>query len=81
MNAGNLALGTVRAVGFDLDGTLFDHRGSATDGVRLFLDRLGVDPTETVVDLWFAVEEAEFEHWRAGRISFQSNGDAGSGMS
>lgn len=71
MNAGDLDLGTVRAVGFDLDGTLFDHRGSATDGVRLFLDGLGVDPTEAVLGLWFAVEEAEFEAWRAGRISFQ----------
>ncbi len=71
MNAGTVSLGTVKAVGFDLDGTLFDHRRSATDGVRLFLGSLAVDPTAKAVDLWFAAEEAEFEHWRAGRISFQ----------
>lgn len=71
MNAGKLARGKVGAVGFDLDGTLFDHRGSATDGVRLFFRGLEVDLTDKVVDLWFGVEEAEFEHWRAGRIDFQ----------
>ena len=64
-------LGAVRAVGFDLDGTLFDHRGSATDGVRVFLQNLGADPSVRALDLWFAAEDAEFEHWRAGRISFQ----------
>lgn len=71
MNAGQGADRAVKAVGFDLDGTLFDHRGSATDGVRLFLRGLGVDPTASAVDLWFAVEGAEFELWRAGRIGFQ----------
>ena len=71
MNAEDPALGAVQAVGFDLDGTLFDHRGSATNGVRFFLRTLGTNPTDKAVDLWFAVEEAEFEHWRAGRISFQ----------
>ncbi|MGO1837435.1 HAD family hydrolase [Agrococcus casei] len=71
MSAETVSLGTVEAVGFDLDGTLFDHRGSATDAVRLFLRGFGAEPTDKAVDLWFAVEEAEFEHWRAGRIPFQ----------
>lgn len=60
----------VEAVGFDLDGTLFDHRGSATEGVRVFLRELGVKPTDEIVEFWFSVEEVEFEHWRSGRISF-----------
>lgn len=33
----------IRAVGFDLDGTLFDHHGSAVDAVDAFLGRLGVE--------------------------------------
>ena len=71
VNSGHVAVGVVKAVGFDLDGTLFDHRGSATDGIRLFLRGIGVDPTASALDLWFAVEEAEFENWRAGRIDFR----------
>lgn len=61
----------IRAVGFDLDGTLFDHRGSATAGVNAFLRSLDVDPSDEVRELWFAAEEEEFERWRAGHISFQ----------
>lgn len=60
-----------RAVGFDLDGTLFDHLNSATDGVNAFFRSLGVEPTEAVRALWFAAEEAGFEQWRSGQISFQ----------
>ncbi|WP_285725874.1 HAD family hydrolase [Psychromicrobium xiongbiense] len=71
MNGGQRADPAVRAVGFDLDGTLFDHRGAATDGVRLFLHDLGIDSTASAVDLWFAVEQVEFEFWLAGRIDFQ----------
>jgi putative hydrolase of the HAD superfamily len=60
----------VRAVGFDLDGTLFDHRGSATRGVDNFLAVLGVAPTEAARALWFAEEEAGYARWSAGEISF-----------
>lgn len=63
-------MSTVRAIGFDLDGTLFDHRGSATVAVREFLRGLDVEPKQEIVDLWFTVEDAEFEHWRAGQITF-----------
>lgn len=61
----------VRAVGFDLDGTLFDHRGSATRGVEEFLAGLGVAPSENARALWFAAEEAGYARWSAGEISFQ----------
>lgn len=61
----------LRAVGFDLDGTLFDHCGSATAAVDGFLAAFGVAPTERTRELWFAAEEIEFERWRAGDIGFQ----------
>jgi putative hydrolase of the HAD superfamily len=61
----------VKAVGFDLDGTLFDHQGSATAAVDEFLLLLGIAPSDEVRQLWFTVEEAEFERWRAGLIGFQ----------
>lgn len=65
-----MSAGTIQAIGFDLDGTLFDHRGAATDGVRAFFRQLGIDATPSAVELWFAVETTEFELWRSGTISF-----------
>ncbi len=35
----------IRAIGFDLDGTLFDHQGSANTGVTVFLKSLGLQPS------------------------------------
>lgn len=66
-----MALVGVSAVGFDLDGTLFDHVGSARDGVESFFRLLGLEPTEAAVTAWFTAEQREFERWRSGRISFQ----------
>ena len=62
---------TIRAVGFDLDGTLFDHVGAATVGVNAFLGRLGVSPTDAIRSLWFLAEEECHALWKAGRITFQ----------
>lgn len=61
----------IRAVGFDLDGTLFDHLGSATEAVKAFFRFLGVEPSNSALTIWFSAEEAGFERWRAGEISFQ----------
>lgn len=61
----------LRAVGFDLDGTLFDHRGSAQSGARRFLRALGIAPTPAVLTSWFSAEDEQFERWRSGLISFQ----------
>ncbi|WP_191621870.1 HAD family hydrolase [Microbacterium caowuchunii] len=61
----------IRAVGFDLDGTLFDHRGAASTAVDAFLSSLGAHPSAAARELWFAAEEAEFERWRSGLITFQ----------
>lgn len=61
----------VQAVGFDFDGTLFDHHGAASTAVGLFLSSLGARPSAAARELWFAAEDAEYERWRAGLISFQ----------
>ncbi|MBF4636017.1 HAD family hydrolase [Agreia pratensis] len=61
----------IRAVGFDLDGTLFDHRGSAIVGVDRFLESLGIGPSQDARALWFAAEEEQLERWRSRRIDFQ----------
>jgi len=61
----------IRAFGFDLDGTLFDHRGSASRAVDALLRGLGVESSQAARALWFAAEDSQFEEWRAGRISFQ----------
>jgi putative hydrolase of the HAD superfamily len=62
---------TIRAVGFDLDGTLFDHVGAATDGVEAFLRLLEVAPSDAALALWFAAEEECHALWKSGQISFQ----------
>lgn len=60
-----------RAVGFDLDGTLFDHRGAARTGAEQFLTGMGVTVTPSVLDAWSAAEDEHFERWRSGEIGFQ----------
>ena len=39
-------VGKLRAVGFDLDGTLFDHLSAAQMGLDWFLSSLGTESTE-----------------------------------
>ncbi|TDL46059.1 HAD family hydrolase [Microbacterium oleivorans] len=60
----------IHALGFDLDGTLFDHRGAAARGASVFLSALGVTVTDAAIDAWFAAEAVYFEQWRSGRIGF-----------
>lgn len=61
----------IRAVGFDLDDTLFDHRGAARAGARRFLTGLGATVTEDVLDAWSRAEDRQYERWRSGAIGFQ----------
>ena len=58
------------AVGFDLDGTLFDHHGSTRSAAVHFLASLGVVASDSTLASWFAAEEQHFERWRSGEISF-----------
>jgi len=60
----------VGAVGFDLDGTLFDHHGSARSAAVHFLGSLGVVASDSTLASWFAAEELHFERWRSGEIGF-----------
>jgi putative hydrolase of the HAD superfamily len=62
---------TPRAICFDLDGTLFDHHGSARVGVTRFLQGFGVEVTEAAIGAWFTAEDEQFERWRSGAISFR----------
>jgi len=56
---------------FDLDGTLFDHRGAARAGATRFLEGLGSAATESALGAWTSAEAEQFERWRSGQISFQ----------
>lgn len=58
------------AVGFDLDGTLFDHRGSAEVAIAQFVDELGGIRIADLTEAWFDLEGEHFEAWRQERISF-----------
>lgn len=60
-----------RAVGFDLDGTLFDHVGCALAGLDDFLLSLGVEPSDSLRAAWFRAETEQYERWRVGDISHE----------
>ena len=64
------AVGAVRAVVFDLDGTLLDHATSARQGLEAWLATLGVPLTEHLASAWSAAEERHFAAWREGRTTF-----------
>ncbi len=60
----------VSAVLFDLDDTLFDHRGAADRGVRAWLSGLGLDGLlEDHVERWFVLETHHHERFQRGEIS------------
>ena len=60
----------VSGVLFDLDDTLFDHRGAAERGLRVWLAGLGLDGLlEDHVERWFALEAFHHERFQRGEIS------------
>ncbi len=60
----------VAGVLFDLDDTLFDHRGAADRGVRAWLSGLGLDDMlEDHVERWFALEAFHHERFQRREIS------------
>jgi len=60
----------VTGVLFDLDDTLFDHRGAVERGLRVWLDSLGLDGLlEEQVDRWFSLEALHHERFQRGEIS------------
>ncbi|MGI8712541.1 MAG: HAD family hydrolase [Solirubrobacteraceae bacterium] len=58
------------AVIFDLDETLFDHRGAALAGVRAWLAELGEAASDELTGLWFSLEERYVRAWHRGELSF-----------
>lgn len=63
-------VGESAAVGFDLDATLFDHRGATTDAFAALLRQLDAAPDPDGIELWFDTEDRFYEEWRVGRLSF-----------
>ena len=62
----------VEGVLFDLDDTLFDHRGAADRGVRTWLAGLGLDgPLDEHVERWVALEVFHHERFQRREISHQ----------
>jgi putative hydrolase of the HAD superfamily len=61
---------SLAAVIFDLDDTLFDHRGAAIAGVRGWLADIGAEATGELVDLWFDAEERHVSAWHRGEVGF-----------
>ena len=60
-------------IAFDLDDTLFDHRGSAAAACLDWCSELGMESTslEKEATRWLALEAEAFELYRSGQISFQ----------
>ncbi len=57
-------------VGFDLDGTLFDHDGAARRAVLRFVECQGWSSSSDVRPGWAALEVQHFGDHAAGRIDF-----------
>ena len=62
---------TVAAVLFDLDGTLLDHRRSAVEGLRSWLDSFGRPLTADLEAAWFIAEAEHYQCWLDGLISHE----------
>ncbi|QHC68629.1 HAD-IA family hydrolase [Rathayibacter sp. VKM Ac-2759] len=55
---------------FDLDGTLVDHEGAATNGLHRWLRSLDATPTAELTAEWFRIEKKHVTSWREGSISW-----------
>ncbi|MBW4095180.1 MAG: HAD family hydrolase [Acidobacteria bacterium] len=61
----------IRAILFDLDNTLFDHRVSARAGVDAFLQHLGTARSDQLTRWWFEIEEVNYNRFLTKELSFQ----------
>ncbi|WP_174776422.1 MULTISPECIES: HAD family hydrolase [unclassified Cryobacterium] len=63
-----------RVVLFDLDDTLFEHRGAVAAGILLHLDRIGGEfatgDRTAATALWDALEEEHYHSYLAGTLDF-----------
>lgn len=63
----------MRAIAFDLDGTLFDHEGAARSAVREWLTANGWN-NRTLAEAeaeWFVIEDRRFGEYAAGLVGLQ----------
>lgn len=61
----------IRAVGFDLDGTLLDHRAAAGTAIQAWVAERGLEPEGPVAQTWLELEDRWFPEYLAGRLGFQ----------
>lgn len=61
----------IRAIGFDLDNTLFDHRGAAAAGLSSFLRRRGwiYEGEPDLETIWQQIEQKYFSEYVAGNLT------------
>ncbi|MGI4894640.1 MAG: HAD family hydrolase [Janthinobacterium lividum] len=64
---------TLRAVIFDLDGTLFDHPAAALQGLRTWVTGLDRECSPIVETAWAEAEKRHFTTWREGCITFDEH--------
>lgn len=65
----------IRAIGFDLDNTLFDHRVAATSGLELLIDEKGWAYTNeiSVGSEWHRLEDLYFAQYVAGAMTLMEH--------
>lgn len=61
----------IRAVLFDLDETLFDHRAAAEEGFRAWARGLGLGAYESRAQEWMRLETLYFERFERGEVDFR----------
>jgi len=61
----------MRAIAFDLDGTLFDHRTAATSAVHEWMSANSWVDGGDAIERWFAIEDRRFGEYAAGSVSLQ----------
>lgn len=65
----------IRAIGFDLDNTLFDHRAAATSGLELFMSEKGWNcvGVESIGQAWHRLEDLYFAQYVAGTMTLMEH--------
>lgn len=63
----------IRAVGFDLDGTLFDHNSAASTGLSLLLKECGwtYKNKEELGHEWSRIERLYFQEYVLGNLTIE----------
>lgn len=61
----------MRAIAFDLDGTLFDHRSAGTRAIVEWVERKAWPSPDDLVERWFRIEDHRFGEYAAGVAGLQ----------